>query len=34
MERAKCLGNAVVPLQATEAFKRLMGFNKINGGRQ
>jgi len=26
IERIKCLGNAVVPLQAREAFKRLMGL--------
>jgi DNA (cytosine-5)-methyltransferase 1 len=26
MDRLKCLGNAVVPLQAKEAFERLMGL--------
>jgi hypothetical protein len=26
VERIKCLGNAVVPAQAREAFKRLMGL--------
>lgn len=27
VDRLKCLGNAVVPMQAQEAFKRLMGIN-------
>jgi hypothetical protein len=27
VDRIKCLGNAVVPEQAKEAFKRLLGVN-------
>jgi hypothetical protein len=27
VDRIKCLGNAVIPLQAKTAFKRLIGFS-------
>jgi hypothetical protein len=31
MDRIKCLGNAVMPIQAKEAFKRLMGISTSKG---
>ena len=32
MDRIKCLGNSVVPLQAKVAFEKLMGIKQIEGG--